>query len=100
MVFALVLSRLRFFYGVMLGTFVLSYMGNSVIELSMEKGNRALRRCAQDFGISFAPFAFSLRVDSPCCTLCRLYIRFSQSALMGVPTYSRVRVILCCPNLL
>lgn len=58
MVFALVLSRLRFFYGVMLGTFVLSYMGNSVIEVSMEKGNRALRRYAQNFVLSFCPLRF------------------------------------------
>eukprot|EP00904_Undaria_pinnatifida_P004221 jgi/Undpi1/137/HiC_scaffold_1.g00137.m2 len=50
LMFALVLSRLRFFYGVMLGTFVLSYMGNSVIELSMEKGNRALRRMGERMG--------------------------------------------------
>ncbi|CAM9247762.1 unnamed protein product [Laminaria digitata] len=34
----------------MLGTFVLSYMGNSVIELSMEKGNRALRRMGERMG--------------------------------------------------
>ena len=65
MVFALVLSRLRFFYGVMLGTFVLSYMGNTVIELSMEKGNRALRRYAPAF---VCPLRCSLGVDSPCST--------------------------------
>lgn len=43
-VFAVVLSRLRFFYGVMLGTFVLSYMGNTAINVSMKKGNKALER--------------------------------------------------------
>lgn len=44
MLFALVLSRLRYFYGVMLGTFVMSYMGNTVIEVSMRKGNQWLQR--------------------------------------------------------
>lgn len=44
-VFAVVLSRLRSFYGVMLGTFVLSYMGNTVIQISMRRGNEALKRC-------------------------------------------------------
>lgn len=44
MLFALVLSRLRYFYGVMLGTFVMSYMGNTVIEVSMRKGNKWLQR--------------------------------------------------------
>lgn len=42
--FALVLFRLRYFYGVMLGTFVMSYMGNSAIEVCMRKGNNALKR--------------------------------------------------------
>lgn len=44
MLFAIVLSRLRPFYGVMLGTFVMSYMGNTVIEVSMRKGNKWLQR--------------------------------------------------------
>lgn len=43
-VFLVVVSRLRSFYGVILGTFVLSYMGNTVIGLGMERGNRVLRR--------------------------------------------------------
>lgn len=47
MLFALLLSRLRYFYGVMLGTFVMSYMGNTVIDLSMKKGNKALQRCVR-----------------------------------------------------
>ncbi|CAN0336329.1 unnamed protein product [Pylaiella littoralis] len=50
MLFALLLSRLRYFYGVMLGTFVMSYMGNTVIELSMRKGNRALQRVGERRG--------------------------------------------------
>ncbi|CAM9780515.1 unnamed protein product [Ascophyllum nodosum] len=49
-VFAVVLSRLRSFYGVMLGTFVLSYMGNTVIQLSRHKGNEALQRVGKRFG--------------------------------------------------
>ncbi|CAB1101425.1 unnamed protein product [Ectocarpus sp. CCAP 1310/34] len=50
MLFALVLSRLRYFYGVMLGTFVMSYMGNSAIEVCMRKGNNALKRTGERLG--------------------------------------------------
>eukprot|EP00752_Nemacystus_decipiens_P005501 g4979.t1 len=50
MLFALVLSRLRYFYGVMLGTFVMSYMGNTVIEESMRKGNMWLQRMSERVG--------------------------------------------------
>lgn len=41
--FLVIVARLRSFYSVILGTFVLSYMGNTVIGLAMDKGNKALK---------------------------------------------------------
>lgn len=55
MLFALVLSRLRYFYGVMLGTFVMSYMGNTVVEVSMRKGNKWLQRWVGVFVFFLSP---------------------------------------------